>query len=113
MSRSLISEDYNPVTGLTTRYWSVDGGRKVTVQVLQDVEPNLSQNMRELNSYSSKSRVPVREGLGTKVASIPMGIVAQLRKEKGIDVLKCPASDLKKLLNDPDFAKLRTAPGRI
>ena len=111
----LIDSDYNEVTGLTTRYFSGTneyGKPVVHVQVLQDVEPQFDANKIEFNGYSSKSRVPIQEGLGTKVASIPMGLVAKLHKE-GLNVLNCSADELKRLLNNPDYSKIRTAPGKV
>lgn len=111
--RHLISSEYNPVSGLTTNYYSVNGGKQIVMQVVQDAEPYLDQNVREMNCRSSKGKLNQADGLGTKVASIPMGLVEQLRKEKGIDILRCSNEDLKRLLNDIDYRKLRTAPGRI
>lgn len=109
----LISSEYNPVSGITEEYWMHPGGGKVTVRRLQDVEPMLKQNAEELNAKSSKSRVGIAAGLGVKVASIPMGLVENLKQEKGLDVMSCKESDLKRLLNDSDYAKLRTAHGRL
>lgn len=108
----LISREYNPTTGMTTEYLSHDGGKKITVRMLQDVEPMLIQNANELKAKSSKGRVGISEGLGVKVASIPMGTVERLAKE-GLNVITCSEKRLKALLNDPAYSKLRTAYGRL
>jgi hypothetical protein len=111
--RHLISSEYNSISGLTTQYFSVDGGKKIHIKVLQDVEPLLKQNRVELNQKSAKARKFRREGLGTKVASIPNGIVEQLRQERGINILTCSEKQLKQILNDSEFSGLRTSHGRI
>lgn len=111
--RHLISSEYNPVSGLTTNYYSVNGGKQIVMQVVQDAEPYLDKNTREMNCISSKGKYNQADGLGTKVASIPMGLVEQLKKEGKIDILKCTREELKRLLNDIDYKKLRTAPGKI
>jgi hypothetical protein len=108
----LIEEDYNPASGLTTKYWlRLDG--KVTVQVLQDVDPIFDQNAVERNATSAKSRKDYGEGLGAKVASIPMGLVENINQEKGLNLITCSEADLKKFVNSPEYAKIRTAHGDI
>jgi len=109
----LIAEDHNPVSGITTQYLSHSDGR-LTVRGVQDVEPVIRHNQAILNSKSSKaSKLSEGEGLGTKVASIPSILVDKLLKEKGINLLTCSTKDLHKILNDPDYRKLRTAHGRL
>lgn len=108
----LISRDYNPVSGMTEEYWGHPDG-KVTIRRLQDVEPGLISNVAELNTHSAKGRVGKHEGLGRKVASIPMGIVEDLAKNKRLNILTCTEKELKALLNDPEYSKLRTAHGRL
>lgn len=107
----LMGQDYNEVTGMTTQYLS-HGNGKITIRCFQDVEPALIQNQRELNAQSSKSRVKAVEGIGTKVASIPVGLIDQFHKQ-GLNLLTCSDARLKRVLNDPDYRKLRTAHGRV
>lgn len=108
----LISSEYCPVSELTTEYWSHDGGRKVTVRVTQDVEPILKDNVKVLNSKSSKVGVGIASGLGVKVASIPMGLAEKMYGE-GTNLMTCSVKELKGILNDSDFRKLRTAHGHL
>lgn len=108
----LIAADYNPVSGITTEYWQHTNSTKVTVRNLQDVEPLIDQNVAELNAKSSKASVGIAEGMGVKVASIPMGLVEDFH-HKGVNLLTCPVSQLKRILNDPNYKKLRTAHGRL
>jgi hypothetical protein len=109
----LIKSDFDEVTGLTTEYWIHPGGKKVTIRRVQDVEPILIANKAEYNSKSSKSRISSEcEGLGRKVASIPMGLVEKLASE-GLNLITCSPEELKKFLNDPEYRFIRTAPGRI
>lgn len=112
--RKLISSEYDPVTGITTNHFSQNGGKQVVVQRVQDAEPFFLQNAVERNSYNAKSRDRFRkDGLGTKVASIPPAMVEKFMREKGINVLNCPVKDLHKILNDSEYSKLRTADGEI
>lgn len=49
-----------------------------------------------------------------RVASIPVMVMVKWKAELGVDVLNPDHKDaVVKLLNDPDYAYLRTAPGRI
>lgn len=110
--KTLISTEYNPTSGITTEYWSEDEGKRIHVRMLQDVEPGFKQNARELNLKSAKSRFNKNDGIGTKVASIPMGLVEKLAQD-GLNIVTCSEKELNKLLNDPDFSKIRTAHGRV
>jgi hypothetical protein len=110
----LISSEYDEATRITLEYWMHPGGKKVTIRRVQDIEPILLNNVAEYNAKSSKSRIgPECEGLGRKVASIPAILAEKWIQEGGINILTCPIEELKKLLNDPEYRKLRTTPGRI
>ena len=109
--KKLLGKEYNPVTGITDIFWQREDG-KITMQRYQDAEPMFEQNRREYNSISSKGRLS-RPGLGRKVASIPMGLVEQIRMETGIDILTCSRKERLAILNDPKYSKVRTAPGRL
>ena len=107
----LVSREQNPFNGVTTEYWARNDG-KVTVRKLQDVEPVLVNNVRQMNDHSSKSRFGKQEGLGRKVASIPPAVVEKLAAE-GRNILTFTDKQMKDFLNDPEYSKLRTAPGRL
>jgi len=108
----LVDYEHNAVAGMHTYYWLRQDG-KITVQQVQDVDPYLAQNVAENNSHSSKGRRDYGEGLGTKVASIPMGLVEQVLQDHGVNLMTCSEKELKRFLNDPKYAKVRTAPGRV
>ena len=110
----LLSSEYNPVTGVTTEYWLHANNSTITVRGVQDAEPILNNNREVLNTKSAKaSTLNEAEGLGTKVASIPMGMVDELAVHEGVNILTCSEADLKKVLNDPNYAKLRTSHGKV
>lgn len=86
-----------------------DADRKIHLQRTSDVTANIEQNKREFNDASRG-----RDGLGDKVASIPMGVALTWLERYGVDVFNrnhWPA--VKRLLNDPEWRYLRTAPGHI
>jgi len=107
----LVSRDFDEVTGLYTDYL-VNGRGQITIQRWHDAEPIIKHNQAELAAKSAKGRVGKYEGLGRKVASIPMGVVEKLAKE-GTNLITCSSKDLKKILNDPEYRHLRTAYGRL
>ena len=109
----LISRDYSEVTGITTEYWSHPGGKRVTVRRYQDSEPLMTENARQLNSHSQKGRRDYGEGVGLKIASIPPAFIEQYMKERGVNLLNCTDAQFKRFLNDPEYRKFRTAPGRV
>ncbi len=106
----LMSREYDPVTDMYTDYWQE--GTKLHVQKYQMVANHLRQNQKEYAENSSKARNHRGDGLGQKVASIPMGIAEKLAKN-GLNVLTCGEDQLKRLLNNPEYRALRTAPGTV
>ena len=105
MSKRIFSRD--PVFGVT-KYWHYDESTdQATIETVQDSEALLDRNVAEYNEYSSLDRW--REGLGRKVASIPMTMYAELIATGKIHDQKY----LKQMLNDISFRKLRAAPGRV
>jgi len=109
----LLKEEYNPVTGITRRYYLRPDG-KSTVQGLQDADPIFNANKEQLGAKSAKAtKLNEREGLGTKVASIPMGLVEQILQERGVNLITCSDAQLKAIINDVEFNKIRTAHGRV
>lgn len=100
---------YDPATGIGV-WWRWNGDGTATVRHTQDVEPVLDRNqaMATHNDGYSPSRDLRR------AASIPSIVLTEYRNNKGINLLDpSHEKELKKVLNDIDFRKFRTAPGRI
>jgi len=102
------------------RYWlhvGDDGREKITVETVEDVEPILDTNRKELNDFDRKNDHPI---FGRKVASIPGVVLMEVCRIHKISFRELMLSktdrskDLwNKLLNNPDLSKFRTAPGRV
>lgn len=108
----LLGEEHNPASGITTQ-WLLQSDGNIRVRGVQDVDPILALNKQVINPKKLKGKLNEAEGLGTKVASIPTILVEKLLKEKGINLLTCSQKELHRVLNDPDYKKLRTAHGRL
>lgn len=90
------------------RRTNADGS--VTYAMGQDVEPLLDRNKAMANHNDGYT--PSREM--RRVASIPFALWMKVKSEQGIDLFDPDNKDaLVRILNDPDYAYLRTAPGRI
>jgi hypothetical protein len=79
------------------------------VQYRSDVTASIEANKAQFND-------PARsiDGMGRKVASIPNAVAMIWLTRYGVDVFKkdhLPA--VRKLLNDPEWRHLRTAPGKL
>ncbi len=88
---------------------------RCVIHSVQDVEPILEANKRALNAPRRSSRLH-HAGLEVyyRVASIPNVLIEEWF-QKGINAYTSEgfAYIVKRLLNDPDYAALRTAPGRL
>jgi hypothetical protein len=88
----------------------VNADGTVSYAASQDVEPLLDRNKamaNENDGYDRKREL-------RRVASIPPVVILKLKAEHGIDVFNPDHADaLARILNDPDYLYLRTAPGRI
>jgi len=85
-------------------------GEKIAIETVQDVSPILEANAQEYNS-GHDGYTPSRDM--RKVAEIPLVEVQRLMQE-GINIFD--RGDWPKIaakLDDPDWQKFRTAPGRI
>jgi len=110
--RKLLSEDYNPETGFTLRYYWDSADEKVIVQHLQDVEDQLDVNQREYNTHGDYRRFG--KGYMHKMASVPMSVYEMWRKD-GFDLLSPDTDDkaIRRRLNDRAYSKFRTMPGKL
>ncbi len=109
MNRRLL--DFDARTGIAEyhHYDSLTG--RTTIETAQDVAPILERN-RALQNADDRGWSPARDL--RRAATIPDIIVLKWRKDYGIDVFNrdhWPA--VKRLLNDPEWRYLRTAPGRL
>ena len=92
-----------------TRIWHFDEETDTAViETIQNVQPIVESNKSEFNQVDERARWD-GEGLGLRVASIPMNIYMDL-VSKGITRTE---KDFKKWLNDPDNRFFRTRPGRV
>lgn len=79
------------------------------VQRTSDITANIEQNKAEY-----LTRRQNQDGLGEKVASIPLSVVLLWQEQYGVDVMNRnhqPA--VTRLLNSSEWRHLRTAPGRL
>lgn len=96
--RLLVEHEVDPGTG------------RVVHRTSQDVEPILELNQK---LYNLEDRGWSQSGEWRRAASIPLVVAEQWMRE-GVNVFKrehWPAVARK--LNDPEWRKLRTAPGRL
>lgn len=79
----------------------------MVVNRVQDVQPLLELNKKELNGDSMYGPA-VNKGM-RKVASIPLVIIEKWKRELGVDVFnKDHMPRVKQILNDPEYKWLRT-----
>jgi len=84
----------------------------MVVHRVQDIEPLLELNKKELNGDSMYGP-QINPGM-RKVASIPLVVIEKWKKELGIDVFnKDHMPKVKQLLNDPSYRWLRTHESKI
>ena len=100
--------EHDPLLGLT-RIWHYDEATDTAViETIQDATPIVETNKAQFASIDERAKWD-GEGLGLRVASIPMNIYMDL-VSKGITRTE---KDFKKWLNDPDNRFFRTRPGRV
>lgn len=109
MTRRLL--DVDPLTGVATyhRYDSLTD--ETLLESVQDVAPVLERN-KALQNEDDKGWSRSREL--RRAATIPDIVIMKWRNEYGVDLFNpdhWPA--VKRLLNDPEWRHLRTAPGTI
>ena len=100
--------DHNPETGVTQFHNYDPDTDNLVLETVQDVEAitEVNRNLHRLVDENAKFG---GDGLGPRVASIPMVIYMDLKKRGILDDQKA----LKRWLNDPDNRHFRTRPGRI
>src|SRR5262245_32377197 len=109
MMRRLLDSDR--VTGVAEYHGYDDLTDRTIIETVQDVAPILERN-RALQNADDQGWSGSRDL--RRAATIPDIIILKWRNEYGIDVFNrdhWPA--VKRLLNDPEWRYLRTAPGRL
>lgn len=100
--------DYDPFTGITEWLRPREGpGLHFDMAYQQDVEPIIEAAKQEFNHG-------LRSKEFRKMATIPPIVEMLWRKKYGIDIYNPNHREgVKRLLNDPAWSYLRTAPGKI
>jgi hypothetical protein len=116
MTMTLMGREYNQFLGITEETWYEetpgDAPNKIHLKRYQDVEHILARNQELYNSHSDKPTFHDVEGGAFKAASIP-AIVIEKWKREGFDWYNSTTAEKRAKLNDPDFKKLRTRPGKL
>ena len=104
--------DYDPESGMST-WHEYDADTDTTyIREVQDAEPFLEANRALLKEDDYRKRGVANEWL--HIARIPVGVIAQLHKERGVDVYDpdhWPA--VRRILNDPEWEYLRVTRGTV
>jgi hypothetical protein len=109
MTRRLLEADR--LTGIAEYHHYDSGTDRTVIETVQDLAPILERN-KELQKADDRGWSPSRDL--RRAATIPDIMVLKWRNEYGIDVFNrdhWPA--VKRLLNDPEWRYLRTAPGTL
>lgn len=109
MTRRLL--DFDPTTGIAEYHHFDPATDTSVIETVQDVAPILERN-KALQSADDRGWTPSREL--RRAATIPDIVVLKWRRDFGIDVFNrnhWPA--VRRLLNDPEWRYLRTAPGNL
>jgi len=100
--------DYDPETRQTEFFHYDEMEATFTIETVEDVEPIIEANKKLYNEGDGFNAA--RDG--RRIATIPNIIIDKWKREYGIDVFdKNHAQGVRRLLNDPDWRFLRTAPG--
>lgn len=97
------------LSDVVTRMRAVNG--QLHVHRVQDVEPYLDDNKRMQADQSGGWR-RASKGNMRKIASIP-NIVVEKWLQEGFNAYTADPKELRKKLDDPDYAYLKTVPGKI
>ena len=98
--------DIDPVTGVK-KMWHYDGDKdEAIIETVVDATDVIEENKAAFNQIDEKAGW---KGDMHKVASIPMALFYDLKKQGIID----DQARLKAWLNDPDNRFFRTRPGRV
>lgn len=118
MARRLIEHD--PLTHQSVWHHYDHETRTTTIETVQDVAPYLRVTQAERNrgvggakGLNDISRKQIKDGWW-HVARIPVTVQHYWLKTYGVDIYNKHHQDrVRKLLNDPDWAYLRSNPGKV
>ena len=118
MARRLLDHDRD--TGVSIFHTYDPNTKRTTIENVQDADPFLEFNKSIANMESGgamglnmRSKRQIKKGWW-HVASVPIGVQYKWLKDYGVDMHnKDHQPRVKKLLNDPEWAYLRTNPGRV
>ena len=96
---------------LHTTFHSNADETEFTINTYQDCEPILEENKAAFNNYGDLL-TPGKTGEGVRVASIPLNVWEQWKKDTNGEIEK-DHNLMKKYLNDPDNKYFRTTPTRV
>lgn len=103
--------DRDPLTGAEEFFHFDDDKGAFTIETRADVEPLIDLNKRRFND-GTNGWTEHRDM--KRIASIPPEIIVLWKQRYGVDVFdKNHKGALKRLLNDPEWRYLRTAPGCV
>jgi|TARA_R100000808_G_scaffold2871_6_gene10740 hypothetical protein len=91
--------------------WIDEPDGTISLTTYQDVQPTIDQNKKDYNNFGDKL-TPGKRGEFHKVASIPLTVWEQWKKETNNQIEKDPKL-LNKYLNDSDNKFFRTAPTNL
>jgi hypothetical protein len=107
--------DWRPLTqsiGVTTLA-KVEADGTITIRSIGADAPTLDHNAT-LRALATTDRGYSQTGDMKRVATIPAALIVKWRMEEGLDIHDPDhAERFMRKLNDPDYAYLRTAPGRL
>lgn len=99
--------DYDPLTKTEQTFHYDHDKKEFTVQSEQNVEGILRDTKRSFN----ESKRSDRHGDLAQVGKIPMNVYSQMARENKSNP-EGLQKDLRKFMNDPDYRKFRTRPGK-
>lgn len=106
-----IPFDRDPLTGAEEFFHFDDETGGFRIQTREDVEPLIDLNRRLYND-GTNGWTPSRDL--KRVAHIPASVILIWKESYGVDVFnRNHAPALKRLLNDPEWRHLRSAPGSL
>lgn len=99
--------EHNPDSGLTQYFHYDESNDTFTIETVADAEPVIERNKKLYTDGRPK-------GEWNHIASIPPEVILKWREQYGVRIWdRNHWPRVKRLLNDPEWRYLRTAPGVI